>query len=147
MMKTKRKSPKKQQRPMWKGTLRFRLVSIPVRVFQAKAQGSDVELHWLHDQCHSPIHYAKVCPVHGEVSNEEIVSAYRYARDQYIVIEPEEMDKLRKRSNKILDLEAFIAPETLDRIYDTDKSYYVLPDGAAAELAYAVIQDTMRRQD
>src|ERR1043166_8039829 len=96
---TKRKSAP-GRRPAWKGILRFGLVSIPVQAFSAKAKDTgDVELHWVHAAagCHRPIRVQKVCPVHGQVRDREIVSAYKHGRNDYLVIEPEKLAHLRTR--------------------------------------------------
>ncbi len=89
-------------RASWKGFLRIRLVSIPVKAYSAAASGAKIHLNQLHRDCHSPIKYRKVCPVHGEVGGESIVSGYRYARGRYVVIDPEELEKLRRESDKVV---------------------------------------------
>ena len=63
-------------RPSWKGFLRLSLVSIPVQAINATQSGDgDLHFHQLHAKCHNRIRYQKVCPVHGEVANDEIVPA------------------------------------------------------------------------
>lgn len=123
--------------------LKFDLISIPVKAYSAKRKSEEISLDWLHAECNSPIHYKRVCPVHGEVSNDEIVSAYRYGRDKYVVIEPDQLQKLRKHSDKTISVDAFVPPEAIDRIYDTDKIYYLLPDGGAAKKPFAVVTEAM----
>src|SRR5438445_4560962 len=67
-------------RPIWRGMLRISLVTIPVELYPSKVKGGgDVGLTWLHRTCHSRIHYKKVCPIHGEVDKDEIVSGYKYS--------------------------------------------------------------------
>lgn len=63
-------------RPTWRGYLRLSLVSIPVRAFTANAPDhGEIHLHQIHEPCHSRIKYKKTCPIHGEVTNDEIVSS------------------------------------------------------------------------
>jgi DNA end-binding protein Ku len=137
----------KAARSVWSGTLQFDLISIPVKAFTAKRKSEEISLEWLHEECNSPIHNKRVCPIHGEVPNDEIVSAYRYARGKYVVIEPDELQKLRKHSDKTIRIDAFVAPETIDRRYDTDKIYYLLPNGAAAERPFTVVRQAMSQLD
>src|SRR5690349_366011 len=95
-------------RPVWKGFLRFSLVSIPVQAITAKLPGQRVELHWLHKDCHQRIRNQKVCPVHGEVSQDEIVSGYQVGKRQYVVIEDEDLKKLRSHRNDTIHVDTFI---------------------------------------
>ena len=80
-------------RSTWKGHLRVSLVSIPVKAYTAATSGGgEIHLNQLHRDCHHRIRYRKTCPVHGEVSGEEIVSGYEYGRGQSVVVQPEELD-------------------------------------------------------
>ena len=118
-----RERQKKQKRAAkprssWRGMLRFGLVVFPVEAFNAHARGQGpIAFHQLHATCHSRIHYQKVCPIHGEVSNDEIISGYEYSRGQYVEIEPEELDKLRTEKERSLTIDSFIHPADLDPIY------------------------------
>src|SRR5689334_474245 len=99
----RKKTPPKHRgttsRASWRGNLSFGLVSFAVEAFNAlNRQGSDIHFHQLHAKCHSRIHYEKVCPIHGQVSNDEIVSGYEYAKGKYVEIDPEELDKFRTES-------------------------------------------------
>src|SRR5436309_267988 len=134
----KKRAAPKEERPTWKGFLKFGLVSIPVKASNARARGRDIELHWLHAPCHSRIHYRKVCPIHGEIPDEEIVSGYQYGKKSYVVIEPEELDKVRTHKSDTIQVIAAVAPEAIDSRYFTDKTYYLLPDGKPGAQAYAV---------
>src|SRR4051794_31679865 len=68
-------------RPSWEGHLTFNLVSIPVKAFNAVgATSGKIGFHLLHKGCNERIRYKKVCPVHGEVENDDIVSGYEYQK-------------------------------------------------------------------
>ena len=69
----------------------------------------------------------------------DIVSGYEYAKDRYVVVDPDELDKLRTESDKAIQIDAFIAAGTLDPIYSNGKSYYLAPDGPVAQKGYAVL--------
>ncbi len=127
---------------------RFGLVSLPVQAFNAHLPDKEgVAFHQLHATCHSRIHYEKVCPIHGAVSNDEIISGYEYAKGKYVVVDPEELDKLRPEKDRALNIEAFISPEDLDPIYFDGRMYFLAPDGAEAAQPYAVLMRAMERQE
>jgi DNA end-binding protein Ku len=130
-------------RTSWKGFLRLSLVSVPVKAYTANATGSEIRLNQLHAECNSRIQYKKTCPAHGEVGNDEIVKGYEYAKDQYVVIDPEEISKLRVMNDKTINLEGFVAEDALDPIHHTGKTYYLTPDGVAGEKPYLLLRATM----
>src|SRR5262249_2762093 len=84
--------------------------------------------------------------IHGVVSNDEIVTGYKVGRDQYVVIEPEEIDKLRTPNDDAIDVRELIRPDAIDCTYFTDKMYYLLPDDEAAARPYTVFRDAMHEQ-
>src|SRR5262249_17899663 len=101
-------------RSSWKGFLKLSLVSVPVKAFTATASaGGEIHLNQLHAECHSRIQYKKTCPIHGEVSNDQIVSGYEYAKGQYVVVDTEELSKLRTEDDKAINIDVFISANTL----------------------------------
>jgi len=127
-------------RPSWKGFLRFSLVTIPVTASNAKVPGGKIELNWLHRKCLSRIHYQKVCPIHGEVSDDEIISGYKLDKEQYIPIEKEETEDLRTQREDSINVDVMIKQDQLDPLYLGENTYYLLPDGKAAGKPYIVFQ-------
>jgi len=136
---------KKQRRPAWTGFLRFGLVSIPVKAYPLKNNEAEVELHWLHEPCLNRIRQQKTCPVHGEVSNDEIISGYKMPDEEYIAIDPDELQKLRAQSEDTIDIKSVVGPHDIDDIYYTDKTYYLLPDGDAGLRPYCVFQEALKQ--
>jgi DNA end-binding protein Ku len=149
MAKRKKKTKARPKtRASWKGRLAFGLVSFGVEAFNAlDKQGSDIHFHQLHAECHSRIRYQKVCPVHGVVSNDEIVSGYEQRKGKYIEIDPDELDALRSQRERALTIDAFVSPETIDPLYFDGRMYYLLPDGAASQEPYAVIVAALEREE
>ena len=134
-------------RSSWKGYLRLSLVSVPVQAFTASVSGGGkIHLNQLHDECHSRIRYQKVCPVHGEVSSSEIVSGYEYSKGNYVVVEPDELDKLRSDADRAINIDTFIAPEEIDARYYDGRTYYLVPDGPVGQKPYAVLYRGMEEQ-
>lgn len=135
-------------RSSWKGYLRLSLVSVPVQAFTASVSGGGkIHLNQLHDECHSRIRYQKVCPIHGEVNSSEIVSGYEYSKGNYVVVEPDELDKLRTEGDRAINIDTFIAPEEVDPLYFDGRTYYLVPDGPVGQKPYAVLYRGMEEQN
>jgi DNA end-binding protein Ku len=146
----KKKSGKKKSagpRASWKGNVAFGLVSFPAQAWNAvNKQEGDIHFHQLHEACHSRIRHKKVCPTHGEVTSNEIISGYEYKKGKYVEIEPEELAALRTPSERALSIDAFVEPDAVDPLYFDGRMYYLLPDGPAADEAYAVMVQAMERE-
>lgn len=128
----------------WKSFLRLSLVTVPVKGYNAvQAGGGEIHLNQLHEPCHSRIRYKKVCPLHGEVANNEIVSGYEFAKDQYVVIDKTDLEKLRPEAEKAINLDTFVAPDAIDPIYLDGRVYYLVPDGPVGRKPYAVLYQAM----
>jgi DNA end-binding protein Ku len=131
-------------RSTWKGFLKLSLVSVPVKAYTATVSGgSEIRLNQLHAECHSRINYKKSCPIHGEVSGDQIVSGYEYSKGQYVVVDTDELEKLRTEDDKAINIDTFVAPDELDPVFSSGKTYYLVPDGPVAQKPYAVLQQAM----
>ena len=146
--KSKRAPKRSKHRASWKGNLTFGLVYFPVQAFNAfNREQSDIHFHQLHATCHRRIRYEKVCSVHGEIANDEIVSGYEYAKGKYVEIEDEEIDAIATQRERSLTIDTFIEPETIDPIYLDGRMYYLMPAGDGAEEPYAVMAEAMEREE
>ena len=130
-------------RPTWKGFLKLSLVSVPVKAFTANETSAEIHLNQLHAACHNRIRYQKTCPEHGEVAAEDIVSGYEYAKGQYVVVDPEEVDKLRTASDKAINIQGFVDEAAIEPRYHAGRTYFVLPDGAVGQKPYALVHKVM----
>src|SRR4029453_13971624 len=126
-------------RPSWKGFLKLSLVSVPVAAISANESTARPQMHQLHATCHSRIRYQKTCPIHGEVPKDEIVSAYEYAKGQYVVIDKEELAGIRGEREREIPIDAVIQPGSVGPLFITERSYYLLPDGKVALKPYALL--------
>ena len=126
-------------RTSWKGFLKLSLVSVPVKAFTANNTSEEVRLNQLHKECHGRVKYKKVCAEHGELKSDDIVSGYEYAKDQYVVIESDEISKIRKQSDRSVHIDGFVSPDQIDPIYLAGKTYFLLPDGVAGDRPYALL--------
>lgn len=132
----------------WKGYLRVSLVSIPVAAFTAASRHTarGIELNQLHETCKSRIRYKKVCPIHGEVSSDEIVSGYEYAEGQYAVIDKAEIEELRLPGDKSLAVDSFVPGDSIDPVYLAGQTYYLTPDGPVGEKPYALFREALEEE-
>jgi DNA end-binding protein Ku len=130
-------------RTSWKGFLKLSLVSVPVKAFTANEASAEVHLNQLHKGCNSRIKYQKVCPEHGELNQEQIVSGYEYAKGEYVVVDPEEVDKLRTKADRAVSIDGFVPADSVDARYYAGKTWYLLPDGVAGERPYALLHRGM----
>ncbi len=127
-------------RSIWKGHIRFSLVTIPVRLYNAIETSQSVSFRQLHKKDNSPIGYDKKCKSCGEsVKSDEIVKGYEYAPDQYVIMESSDLEKVKLKSTKIVDIEAFVSKnEVHPALFDTP--YFAGPDGEVATKAYGLLK-------
>jgi DNA end-binding protein Ku len=131
-------------RPSWRGQIRLALVSIPVEIFPAtKSGGRAIEFHQVHEPSGKRIRYEKVVPGIGAVGRDEIVKGYEVSKGEYVLLDPEEIEKVRLESRKTLDLTEFVDLAEIDAIY-YDKPYYVVPADELAEEAFIVLREALR---
>jgi DNA end-binding protein Ku len=129
-------------RSIWKGTLTFGLVSVPVKLYSAATHKS-VSFHQLHAKDHARIVQRRFCSAEGEeVEYGEIVKGYELAPGRYVVIEPEELAALEPASTRTIELEDFVGAEEIDAIY-FDRPYFLVPDKGAAR-SYCLLLEAMR---
>lgn len=127
---------------VWKGSISFGLVNIPVKL-HAATENKDIKLRQLHKECHTPISYKKVCEgCNKEVTEEDIVKAYEYAKNKFVVLDEEELEQLRKENeDKAVEIIDFVKLEEIDPIY-FEKTYFLSPDTTGAK-AYALLRKTL----
>ena len=138
-------APAPRGRPSWSGLLRLSLVSVPIKAYPAVSSTSASHFHLLHAGCGQRISYAKHCPQHGPVEGDSIVRGYEYAADQYVVVEPQELEQLRPARDKALVLEQFLPVQDIAPTFFAGRSLYLLPDGPAAQHPYGVLVEAFAR--
>src|SRR5918998_5677687 len=114
-------------RAIWKGSISFGLVNIPIQVFSATQKEEYTSFNQLCDKGHK-IRYKKWCPVEErEVQWSEIKKGYEIVKNDYIVIEKEDLDKIKLKTTNTIEVKEFIESEEFDPIF-IEKNYYVGPD-------------------
>jgi DNA end-binding protein Ku len=131
-------------RSIWKGHIRFLLVAIPVRVYNALETSEKVHLNQLHKEDYGPIGYDKRCKKCRQiVSNEEIIKGYQYAPDQYAILEPDDIAKVKLKTTKVIDIVGFIdKAEISPMLYDSP--YFAGPDGEVGVKTYALLSEVLK---
>lgn len=130
-------------RPVWKGQLRLSLVSIPVEMYSATKTGARVSFRQIHEPSGKPVRYQKTVPGVGPVDAGDIMKGYEYEKDQYLLIDPDDIDEIKLETKKTLELVQFVDACEISPLY-FDKPYYLVPTDDLAEDAYRVVRDALR---
>lgn len=125
-------------RAMGTGTISFGLVNIPVKVFSATDSGGKISFNQLHAEKKTRLKQQMYDPETGEiVPREKIVKGYEYAKDQYLVVDDAELEKLELATSRSMDIAEFVPLDQVDPLY-FDNGYYLGPD-KGAERAYKLL--------
>ena len=112
---------------VWKGSISFGLLSIPIRLFPA-ARPERLQLHQLHEECHTRLRQPLYCPKHERiVDRSEVVKGYEYEKGRYIIIETQELKKIAPPSSRMMEIQAFVKESQIDPIF-FESSYFALPE-------------------
>ena len=131
-------------RPIWRGQIRLALVAIPVELYPATKSGASISFHQVHEPTGKRIRYEKVVPGIGPVDRDEIMKGYEVSKGHYVLLDPEEIEKVKLESKKTLDLVQFVDVGDIDAMY-FEKPYYVVPADDLAEDAFIVLRDALRK--
>ena len=131
-------------RSIWKGHIRFLLVAIPIRVYNAIEASERVQFNQLHRDDFGPVGYDKRCKKCGQiVSNDEITKGYQYEPDRYAIVEPDEIAKIKIKTTRAIDIIGFVDSSEIPRTFD-DAPYYLGPDGPVAEKPYSLLRQVLK---
>ena len=131
-------------RPTWKGYLKISLVNIPIKVFPATDAAATLSFNQLHGECQTRIQQKRWCPrCQREVPNTDIVKGYEFEKGRYVIMDDEDIEKVRVESTRVINLERFTDDTAIDPIY-LERPYYLAPDGAVAKEAFAVVREGMK---
>jgi DNA end-binding protein Ku len=128
-------------RSMWTGAISFGLVTVPVKLYSA-VQRKSVRFHQLSSKTGVRIQQKRVDPTTGdEVAYEDIVKGYEIAPDQYVLIEPAELEALDPKKTKTIEISDFVGLDEIDPIY-YDHPYYLAPAAGGAK-PYKLLHEAM----
>jgi DNA end-binding protein Ku len=131
-------------RPTWKGYLKISLVNIPVRVFPATDSAATISFNQLHRECRTRIQQKRWCPTcQTEVANTDLVKGYEFEKGRYVVLDEEDIAKVRPESTRVINIVQFADAKLIDPVY-VERPYYLAPDGNVAAEAFAVMREGMQ---
>ena len=130
-------------RSIWKGHIRFSLVTIPVQIFNAIESGNDISFKQINKNTNNRISYKKVDAVtDDEVAYADIVKGYEYEPDQYVILSSEELNNIKLASTRAIDIEAFVDDEEVSpSLYEA--VYFVAPNGDIAQSTFNLLVQTL----
>ena len=131
-------------RAIWKGHIRFSLVTIPIRVYNAIDSGQTLSFNLLSKEGHNQVAYEKKDKVTGQtLRTEDIVKGYQYEPGQFVIINDEDFGKVRLKSTRVIDIEGFVKES---EVHPTlfDSPYFIGPDGDIAAKTYSLLAKTLK---
>src|SRR5258705_8157012 len=132
-------------RSIWKGHIRFSLVTIPIRIYNAVDTAEEtIRFNQLHKDDNGAVGYEKKCKKCGKsLTAEEIVKGYQFEPEQYVIVSPEDIAKIKLKSTKVIEIEGFIdAGEVHPTLYESP--YFAGPDGPVAAKTYSLLTQALK---
>ena len=132
-------------RALWKGSIAFGLVNIPVELHTA-VRDSRPRFRMLHAEDKSPVKFERVCAREGKpVAWEDLVKGYEYQKGRFVVLTKEDFKQAALEKSRTVDIRNFVKGEEIDdRFFET--SYYLTP-AKGGERAYALLREAIREAD
>jgi DNA end-binding protein Ku len=131
-------------RAYWKGYLKLSLVSCPIALYPASSSSERVSFNRINTKTGNRLKQQMVDAETGEpVDKENIGRGYEYAKGQYLVVEDDELAKIKIESTHTVDIDRFVPRAEIDDRY-LDSPYYVSPTDQVGQEAFSVIRDAMR---
>jgi DNA end-binding protein Ku len=133
-------------RANWKGYLKLSLVSCSVALFPATSTSERVRFNIINRETGNRVRYDVVDSETGEeVPQEDRIKGYKVGKDDYVLLEEDELDEVALESTHTIDIESFVPRKEVDEIY-LDESYYLTPNDGVGVEAFAVIRDAMKEK-
>src|SRR5882762_584420 len=126
-------------RALWKGSIAFGLVNIPVELHTA-VRDSRPRFRMLHAEDKSPVQFQRVCAREGKpVAWDELVKGFEYEKGRFVVLTKEDFQAAALEKSRTVDIRSFVPPSEIDdRFFE---SSYVLMPGKGGERAYALLRE------
>lgn len=131
-------------RAIWKGQLRLSLVAISVEIHSAVKTGARIHFRQIHGPSKQPVRYSKTAEGVGAIKTTDILSGFEVAEDEYLLLDPAEIDAIRLETKKTFELVQFVEAAEISPLY-YEKPYYIVPTDNLAEDAYRVVRDALRK--
>jgi DNA end-binding protein Ku len=119
-------------------------VTIPVRIYNAVDKEDTIRFNQLHKEDNGPVGYDKKCKRCGKVlTMEEIEKGYQFEPDQYVIVSPEDLAKIKLKSTKVIEIQGFIDTGEVDPLL-YESPYFAGPDGAIATKTYSLLSEALK---
>jgi len=132
-------------RPTWQGHLKLSLVTCPVALFTATTSTNDVRFHLINPETNNRIRMVPTDPDTGPVERSDLVRGYEVSKDEYVLFDDADFDRVRLESTKTISIDKFVDETEIDRLF-WDDPFFVVPEKGAGVEAFAVIRDAMKQQ-
>src|SRR5438552_10689882 len=131
-------------RSIWKGHIQFSLVTIPIRIYNAVDTEETIRFNQLHKEDNGAVGYEKKCKKCSKtLTTEEIVKGYQFEPEQYVIVSPEDLAKIKLKSTKVIEIQGFIdAGEVPPSLYESP--YFAGPDGPVAAKTYSLLSQALK---
>lgn len=130
-------------RPIWKGSITFGLVNIPVFLYTAEKPGAQLHFHLLDKKTHTRIHNQRVNAMGQEVSWDDIDHAYEFQKGKYVIVDQKMLEKTAAANYETVEIEKFVPFAEIDPIYFA-KPYFLIP-GETGIKGYMLLHDILLR--
>lgn len=130
-------------RPTWQGHLKLSLVTCPVALYTATSSASHVSFHLINPDTNNRIRMVATDPDTGPVERSDLVKGYEVSKDEYVLFNDADFDKVKLESTRTIDINQFVDEGDIDRLY-WDDPFYVVPETGVGAEAFAVIRDAMK---
>ncbi len=132
-------------RPVWRGSISFGLVNVPVKAYTA-VRDHDVHFHQLEKKSGSRIRNRKVAEKSGkEVDADDIEMGFEIRKGRYVTFDKDELQDLKPASTKAIEVTDFVALDDIDPIY-YERTYWLVPDGDGAKSSYQLLLAAMEER-
>src|SRR5918995_2104283 len=132
-------------RPVWRGSISFGLVNVPVKAHTA-VRDHDIHFHQLEKKSGSRIRNRKIAEKSGkEVDDDDIEMGFEIAKGRYVTFDKDELKALKPASTKAIEVTDFVALDEIDPIY-YERTYWLVPDGDQARSSYHLLLAAMEER-
>ena len=129
-------------RAIWKGSISFGLVNIPIALYPATRR-EEFKFRLLRESDLSPVNYKRVAEKDGkEVPWNQIVKGYEYEKGKYVILKDEDFQRVDLEATQTVDIQDFVEQEEIDPIFFY-KPYYLEPQ-KGGDKAYALLRDALK---
>ena len=131
-------------RPIWKGSISFGLVNIPVTLYSAEKKKEALHFHLLDAKNHARIRYEKINETTGKpVPLKDIVKAYEFEKANYVIVDEKELEKTAGENSQLVEIEDFVEQKSIEPFF-YEKPYYLLPIRQGGK-GYKVLKETLEK--